>query len=175
MSCDRAISVPGFRPAVNLTSLATSSSCDCTVMPMRYISLISAGGSWLSWTEIFGTLDITLSRWYQGKQKIGHCFHGCIWKTFWSLTDYMVLGCMVRLFQSSSLCASLSRSHPRDNLLAWTASWADATSPPAPLQVKKTQRPQSLPSITSSPVTYWQIQKKCDVIQNPFASYTHSK
>lgn len=163
MSCHRGISVPGFRPAVNLTSLATSSSCDCTVMLIRYISLISAGGSWISWTEIFGTLDITLSRWYQRQQNIGHCFHRCRWKTFWSLTDYMVLDCMVRLSQSSSFFASFPRSHPLDDLLAWMISWADATSPPAPLQVKKTQRRKSLPSITSSPVTFWQIQKKCNV------------
>lgn len=87
----------------------------------------------------------------------------------------MVLGCMVRQSQSTSLSPSLLRSHPWNDRLACRASWADATSPPAPLQVKKTQRPESLPSITSIPVTYWQIKKISIVTKNPFPSYRHTQ
>lgn len=96
---------------------------------------------------------------------------------FWSLTDdYMVQGCMARLSQSTSLGASLLQSRPWQDRLACRASWAEATSPPAPLQVKKTQRPHSLPSITSIPVTYWQIHNKHIVTKNPFllCRHTHS-
>lgn len=38
-----------------------ASSCDWTVSLMQYISLVSAGGWWLSWTEIFGTLEMILN------------------------------------------------------------------------------------------------------------------
>lgn len=58
--CYNGSGVPGLRPAVNLTSLAILSSCDCTVRLMQYISLLSAGGWWLSCTEILGTLEMIL-------------------------------------------------------------------------------------------------------------------
>lgn len=54
------VCVPGLRPAVRLTSLATVSSSDWMVTVMQYISLVSAGGSWWSCTEIRGTRDMIL-------------------------------------------------------------------------------------------------------------------
>ena len=43
------------------TSLATPSSCDWMLRVMQYISLFRAGGWWLSWTEILGTLEMILN------------------------------------------------------------------------------------------------------------------
>lgn len=52
--------LPGLRPAVSLMSLATVSSSDWMVTVMQYISLVNAGGSWVSFTEILGTLEMIL-------------------------------------------------------------------------------------------------------------------
>lgn len=52
--------IPGFKPAVSFTSLATVFSCDWMVTVKQYISFIRAGGSCLSWTEMFGTLEMIL-------------------------------------------------------------------------------------------------------------------
>lgn len=163
-------SVPGLRPAVSLTPFATTASCDWIVRLMQYISLFSAGGWWRSWTEIFGTLEMILNnktgantqtlqtsvekrsdvvesdKWYNNFPGILALY--CAWTK-----PYMVLCCMVKLSQSSSLRASTSRPHCRDDLLACKASWVEAASPPAPLQFRNTQRPLSLPSISSIPVS----------------------